>query len=72
MSVPLPWTAGVTPAQPDTQIVRSPLNSIPPRDYALMSQYAYEDTAQHALPTELAAKGWQKLGHYQTDTGTAA
>lgn len=34
MSVPLPWTAGITPAQPDIQIVCSPLNSIPPRDYA--------------------------------------
>ncbi|HRW09496.1 MAG TPA: WXG100 family type VII secretion target [Caldilineaceae bacterium] len=42
------------------------IQTVQPRDYALMSQAAYDDGA---LPQELRNKGWQKLQQYSTNTG---
>lgn len=43
------------------------LGAVPPRDYALMSQAAYNNGG--ALPQELKAKGWKQLKHFETNTG---
>ena len=70
ISVPIPWQPGTVLGPMETQQAPRPaLYDVPPRDYGLMSDYAYKDTENTAVPEELAAKGWERLESFQTKTG---